>query len=277
MKLIRKIQKQFSTLFDFITTLLKLRSLIVQLAKRDFKNRFAASYLGIYWAFIQPFITFFVIWFVFTVGFKSSNIEPSIPFVPWLLCGMLPWFFMQDVVNQGTQSLINYSYLITKINFRSSMIPIIKIATSLAIHLIFLIILVIVTLLYGIPPALQWVQIIYFLFCSVILLLSITWLTSSITVFFRDMENIVNVGMQILFWATPIFWHHSVLSGKLQYIAYLNPFFYIINGYRDTFIYHQWFFSKPLFTCYFWIFSTLCFIGSALVFSRLKPHFADVL
>ncbi len=277
MKLLRIITSQSKIFFDFIVTLYKMRQALFELTKRDFITKYIASYIGIYWAFLQPFISIFVMWFVFTFGFKPGKILDSTPFIPWLICGMIPWFFLTEAINGATRSLLDYSYLITKINFRSSIIPIIKLLTALFLHSIFLAIIVIFAVSYGYTLSYYWLQIPYYILASCVLVMGITWFTSAVTVFVRDMEQIVQVGMQLAFWATPIFWDHSMLTGKLVYIAYLNPFFYIINGYRNTFIHHKWFFEDPMLTAYFWCFSLFFFIFGALVFGRLKPHFADVL
>lgn len=277
MKILLPIFRQTKIFFDFIITLFKMREVLFQLTKRDFISKYIASYIGIYWAFIQPFISIFVMWFVFTFGFKPGKMESSMPFIVWLVCGMIPWFFLNEAINGATRSLVDYSYLITKINFRSSIIPLIKLLTALTLHSMFIVLLAVFNVAYGFYPSWHWLQIPYYLLASIVLIMGITWFTSAITVFVRDMEQIVQVGMQLMFWATPIFWHHSMLSGKLAYVAFLNPFFYIINGYRDTFLYHKWFFENLAHTLYFWSFTLFFFIFGALIFSRLKSHFADVL
>ena len=277
MQIIRFVINQCKVFTDFIFTLYKMREVLIQLTKRDFISKYIASYIGIYWAFLQPFISIFVMWFVFTFGFKPGNIESSVPFIAWLVCGMIPWFFISEAINSATRSLIDYSYLITKVNFRSSIIPIIKILTALFLHGMFIPLIMIFSVGYGFYPSIHWLQIPYYLFAALMLIMGITWFTSAVTVFLRDMEQMISVGMQLAFWATPIFWNHTMLSGKLSYIAYLNPFFYIINGYRDTFIYRKWFFEHLALTIYFWVVTFFFFIFGSLVFSRLKPHFSDVL
>lgn len=277
MKIIRLFVNQIIVFIDFVVTLYRMREVLLQLTKRDFVSKYIVSYLGIYWAFIQPFIAIFIMWFVFTFGFKAGNIESSIPFMPWLVCGMIPWNFINEAVTSGSGSLINFSYLITKINFRSSIIPIIKLLTALFLHVMFIPVIMIFAVAYGFYPTIYWLQIPYYIIAISILLMGINWFTSAVTVFVRDMEQIISVLMQVMFWATPIFWNISMLEGKLKYVAYLNPFFYIVNGYRGVFIYHTWFFEHLTLTIYFWCITLFFFFFGALVFSRLKPHFADVL
>jgi lipopolysaccharide transport system permease protein/teichoic acid transport system permease protein len=70
-----------------------------------------------------------------------------------------------------------------------------------------------------------------------ILALGLSWITSSVNIFARDTNQIVNVVMQIGFWATPIFWDLSIMPEKVQAILKLNPMFYIVQGYRESFLY----------------------------------------
>lgn len=98
------------------------RKLVLSLAKNDFKTKYAGSYLGIVWAFIQPIVTILVYWFVFSVGLKAGTVS-DYPFVLYLVSGIVPWFFFQDALNGGTNALIEYNYLVKKVVFKISILP----------------------------------------------------------------------------------------------------------------------------------------------------------
>jgi len=269
--------KYFKDLISFFTLLVKQRYMIFQLTKRDFQSKYLASYLGLPWAFIQPGVTIAVMWFVFSVGFKTSKVDTGVVFTPWLIIGMIAWNFIIESINGATSSLLEYSFLIKKVYFRPSIIPLIKILTALIIHTFFIFIAMFFAIIYGYYPTLYWLQIFYYLLCSVVLVLGIGWLTSALNVFVRDIGQAVGVVLQLLFWSTPIFWHFSILEGNLRFLAYLNPVFYIINGYRESLFSQMWFFEHLRLTAYFWFVALFFFVFGALVFSRLKKHFADVL
>ena len=95
--------------------LLAGRTLIFQLARNDFKKKYAGSYLGIVWAFVQPVVTVMVYWFVFGM-IRSSSPRP-VPFVLWLIAGLIPWFFFQDGLTNGTNALLEYNYLVKNFIF----------------------------------------------------------------------------------------------------------------------------------------------------------------
>ena len=113
--------------------LLQNRKLIMNLAKNDFKTKYAGSYLGIVWAFVQPIVTILVYWFVFSVGLKAGNVS-DYPFVLYLVSGIVPWFFFQDALNGGTNALMEYNYLVKKVVFKISVLPIVKMISALFVH-----------------------------------------------------------------------------------------------------------------------------------------------
>ena len=269
--------KHIKAFFLFIQSAIKHRFVIQQLVKRDFQNKYLASYIGLPWVFIQPAILIAVMWFAFSFGLKIQVMDGGVPFVFWLICGMIPWMFLSDALNFTTHSLVEFSYLIKKTSFNMGIIPFIKIFTALIIHIAFLFLLMIISIGYGYYPTVYWFQIIYYLFASFILITGLGWLVSALTVFIRDIGQVVMAVISILFWATPIIWPFSKLGEDLEWIALFNPFFYLIEGYRYTFIDQVWFFESLEMNIYFWSFTSVIFIAGATVFRKLKGHFADVL
>jgi ABC-type polysaccharide/polyol phosphate export permease len=146
------------------------------------------------------------------------------------------------------------------------------------VHLILVVITILLTTLsYGISPTIYWIQIFYYLFVMVFLLTGIALFVASVNVFIKDMAHIVNIIVSMLFWATPIIWPYTMLQGNFRYIALLNPFFYITEGYRYTFIEERWFFEFPEMNAYFWIITLTIFFVGLYTFNKLKPDFGDEL
>lgn len=267
------ILKQF---YFFLRDIVYSRHIILELTKNDFKLRYMGSYLGLVWAFVQPTITMLILWFVFEVGFKSAPVA-NFPFILWIMAGMVPWFFLSDGLSSATMSIIEKSYLVKKVLFRVSILPIIKILSALIIHLFFLAFMIALFVLYGYLPHLYTLQVFYYLFAAIVLTLGISWITSSLVVFLRDLGQIVGILLQFGFWLTPIFWSIEMVPEKYRTLIELNPVYYITEGYRDAFIHNVWFWQHSGLTLYFWSFTAAVFVLGALLFRRLKPHFADVL
>lgn len=253
------------------------KQLLTVLIKNDFKKQYLGSYFGLLWAFIQPLTFMLVIWVVFEIGFRAMPVVGDIPFFLWLMCGMIPWFFISDAITSGTNSIVSNDFLVKKVAFRVSILPLVQIGSAFIIHFFLIVLLILMFIIYGFTPSIYWLQLPYFIFCSFILILGISWLTSALRVFIKDVGNIIAVLIQIGFWATPIFWSIDLVPKEYQYIIKLNPIFYIVDGYRDSFIYHTWFWESYKVTPYFIITTSILFITGAIVFKRLRPHFGDVL
>lgn len=273
-----KIKKYLSIkdFHHFLKGLYLNRKLILQMTKRDFKNKSLGSFLGIVWSFIQPTVFILVIWYVFEMGFKSKPMG-DFPFILWLASGMILWLFFSESFSSATNSIFEYSYLVKKVKFRVSMLPIVKILSSLIVHLFFVIFLFIMFFIYGIIPGMYAFQLVYYLFATIVLLLGLSWITSAINLFFKDISQIVQIILQIGFWFTPIFWSLKMVPEKYQFIFRLNPLYYLTMGYRDSMINKVWFWENPGLTIYFWCFTLLVFAIGSILFRKLRPHFADVL
>lgn len=260
----------------FLKELLVNRHIIVELTKRDFKTKYLGSYLGMMWAFVHPAVYITILWFVFQVGFRSAPVE-NFPFILWLMAGIIPWFFFSDCLANATNSILDNSFLVKKVVFSIGMLPIVKILSSLAIHLFFLVVLFLMLAAYGYPPNLYMLQALYYLCASLFLLLGLSWITSSAVIFLRDIGQVVVMGIQFLFWLTPIFWSPKILPARYQFLVKLNPVYYITEGYREAFIHKVWFWEHAMLTIYFWVVTGVIFVVGAVVFRKLRPHFADVL
>jgi len=266
-----------NSLISFCRELFNRRMIIIELARHDFKKKYLGSYLGIIWAFIHPTIYIIILWFVFQVGFKS---QPSgdTPFVLWMLAGIIPWFFFSECLGNTANSIVDNAFILKKISFNIALLPLVKILSSLILHVFFLAIIFLLFLSYGRWPSWYMLQVVYYLFSMLVLLLGVSWLTSAITVGFRDMGQIVTMITQFLFWLTPIFWSAKILPAKYLNLIKLNPVYYIVEGYRDSFINHVWFWqAHPMLTLYYWSFTGGAFVIGAIMFRRLRPHFADML
>ena len=259
--------------------LLQNRRLILKLAVNDFKTKYAGSYLGIVWAFVQPIVTILVYWFVFSVGLKSGNVD-QYPFVLYLTTGIISWFFFQDALNGGTNALLEYNYLVKKVVFKISILPIVKIISASFVHVFFVAFALILCCGYGYFPTLYILQLFYYMFCTFCLVLALVYATSAIVIFFRDLTQIISILLQVGVWLTPIMWDINDVMADYPLIIRifkLNPMYYIVTGYRDSMLGQVSVMAHVGWGLYFWVVTAVLFGIGAFVFKRLKPHFADVL
>ena len=271
----------FALLYDKVTgltqELYQSRHLIWKLAKNDFKKRYAGSYLGAIWAMVQPVVTVALYYFVFEIVMKGASRTEEAPFVLFLTAGLVPWFFFSEALNSGTNALREYDYLVKKVVFKISILPIIKIIAATFIHGFFILVLLIVAAIYGYYPTVYTIQIFYYSACLFLLVLAICYTTCAIVVFFKDLSQIISILLQIGMWATPILWDLNMLPSGWQKVMKINPLVYIVNGYRSAIYGHEWFFMDFFSTVYFWMVTIVLFGIGTMIFKRLKVHFADVL
>ena len=177
------------------------RHLIWKLAKNDFKKRYAGSYLGAVWAMAQPVVTIAMYYLVFDLVFNSRGPVLSngqeIPYVLSLTAGLVPWFFFSEALNHGTMALLEYNYLVKKVVFKISILPIIKVIGATFIHAFFVLVLLIVAAFYGFYPSVYTLQLFYYSACLFLFVLAVCYTTCAVVVFFRDLSQIISIGLQV--------------------------------------------------------------------------------
>ncbi len=132
-------------------------------------------------------------------------------------------------------------------------------------------------ILNNIFPSIYWLQIVYYSGYMIILCLGITYVTSALMIFFRDLSQIINVFFADWNLDDPIMWDIAVIPIQHQWILKLNPMYYVVEGYRNALIYHNWFWNDPIQTVYVWIIAIIMLLLGNYVFNKLKEYFADAL
>ena len=140
------------------------RRLVKKMAKNDLKSRFAGSYFGTIWAFIQPIVTILVYYFVFGIAMRGGAASgDGTPFVLYLVSVIVPWMYFQEGLITGTNSFLEYSYLVKKVVFDISVLPVVKLLSALVIHLFFVAFAMILFACYGYYPNIYYLEILYYM------------------------------------------------------------------------------------------------------------------
>ncbi len=266
----------FTGFIKFIKLIVHHRYLIVTMAKREIAEQYVGSFLGFVWTFIKPLVMICIFWFVFSVGFKSKPLG-DVPFVVWLTCGMAPWFCFSEIIANSTGAVVSNAHLVKKTLFPSQILPVVKLLSASITHFVFLCILISLMFTQGMAVKLHLLQFIYYLCCFLVLALGISWIVASLNVFIRDVGQMIGLILQVGFWGTPIFWDINMMPENIRQYLKLNPMYYVVQGYRESFITFVPFWEHGLYTVYFWIVTSGTLLVGAYVFRKLKPQFADVL
>lgn len=252
------------------------RTLLVELAKNDFRARYTGSLFGALWSFVQPLLTIVLYLFIFKVGFRTT--PPShVPFVLWLIVGVAPWFYFVEALTGSTGALLEYSYLVKKVRFEVAIVPTIKLVSSAYTHVVVWCIVMIIVAVSGFAPSLTWLQVPYYFVALWLFTSVVARITSTLTPFVRDTTQVVAVVLQFAFWLTPVMWTLEQAPAGVARVLQWNPLYYVVGGMREALLTHVWFWQHPIATAYFWgVVLVLALVGE-LVFKRLRPHLADVL
>lgn len=251
--------------------------LIFRLAVYEIKSKYQMHYLGIIWQLLNPLMQICVYWFVFGIGLRNGAPVGDTPFLVYLLTGLVPWMFISPTIIQGSNSVYSKVNLVTKMKFPVSTLPSITIVSNTFNFLIMLVILLVIAFFYKIDFGVQLIQLPYYLFCMYAFLFSFTILTSTISALVRDFQLLIQSSMRLFFFLTPIFWNIDSFSEKFRPFIDLNPFVYIVTGFRNSLLSGGWFYEDLRYMFYFWSLTLVILFVGSIVHNNFKNKFVDYL
>jgi len=255
------------------------RRITWEFALRTLQKKYKGAVLGIVWAGVRPLIYVLVFWFVIEIGLRGGRAIPGdVPFLVWLIPGMFAWQYIGSAFSEGSNSIRKNRSLVTKSLFPAITIPQFYMLSLFIVHVILMVFVMVAFALFGYPPTIYWLQIVYFLFAIFVFTLLISTLFSVLTVYSKDVTQLLRSMTQLLFWISAVIWPFSTLDpGPLKTAMMLNPIIYIVEGYRYILIYETWFWSNLGWTAYFWGLMAVIGLVTLFVWTRMSKNFADVL
>lgn len=242
------------------------------------KKAISRSYsFGFLWEFLSPALQILIYYFIFGVRLKGRVVVNSeMPYINWMLSGIIPWFYISSSIVAGAGSICQNLNLISKTKFPIEILPTISVLKGLNSFFTMMGIFIIYFMSQGFFPTIEWTQLIYFFCCMVFVLVSVSVFTSAITVIFRDFQLILNSSMRLLFFVSgaviDISNNSSSIFGK---ILMLNPFVYVIEGFRDAILSRRWFFQDIDKMLYFFSSVTLILIIGIYICEKYKEDFVE--
>jgi lipopolysaccharide transport system permease protein len=255
------------------------RELVYFLTKRELQIRYKQSFFGVSWALLQPLIFAFVFALFFGV---IAKIQPpgDLPYAVFAVSGIVPWLFTATAIQQGASSLVLDANLISKVYFPRLALPISKGLSLIIDLLIALPIVVAVTLLYGVGIASTIWLVPAFLFLGVVTAFSLATFLAAVNVKYRDVQLVVPMLVQILFFASPVLYPGTAVgdtSGHAwSYIYSINPMASVLDGMRWALIDGQPYPGTANILISVGS-ALLLLVGSLLYFRRAEDFFADVI
>lgn len=247
------------------------RELLKTNVKKEIRGRYKNSILGILWSFLNPLLQLAVYSIIFGALLAGGDKTYHI----YICVALIPWTYFTTAITQSAFTIIGNADIIKKVFFPREILPI-SVVTSGAVNFVIASIIILAFVIFS-GVGLSWYILLYpfVLFVQYVLLLGISFIVSSITVYFRDLEHIIGIILLAAFYGTPIVYKLEQLPPNLQVIMKLNPMTHIINGYRDIFYYHRMPNMKWL--CALLGISTLLTVIGYFIFKKLQKGFAEEL
>lgn len=248
------------------------RELLKTTVKKEIRGRYKNSFLGVLWSFLNPLLQILVYAIVFPLIMKNNEKN----YVVFLCCGLIPWAFFSTVITRSAFTMIENGNIIKKVYFPREILPI-AICISEAVNFLISTLIILAFVVFnglGLSKFMLFYPIIYLV--QFLLVLAISFIVSSITVYFRDLQHLIGVALQLLFYATPIVYNTATIAGTgFEWVLAINPMTYIINAYRDIF-YHQVMPDIKSLLILGVILIVVCVLGYA-IFNKLQKGFAEEL
>jgi len=247
--------------------------LLANLTRREVMGRYTQSLFGVGWAIAQPLATMAVFTFVFSRLPKMPS--GGAPYPLFAYAALVPWFFFSNSVNSGTLSLIVYRNIVTKTYFPREIIPFAQIASRLldfaAAASLFAVLLIVYRVRLG-PWALLAPA---FFLLLLVFTAGVTLATSALNVFYRDVNPLVQIGLQLWLYLTPVAYPLSAASDKYRLFFVFNPLSAIVEGFRSVLVFDRapdW-----TLTAISASMAIALFGGAFVMYKRMDKYFADVI
>ena len=211
------------------------RELLKTNVKKEIRGKYKNSILGVMWSFLNPLLQLVVYSVIF--GALLAGGDKTYPI--YICVALIPWTYFTSSITQSAFTIIGNGNIIKKVFFPREILPI-SVVTSGAVNFAISTIIILAFLIFsglGLTPYILLYP--FILLVQYILILGISFILSSVTVYFRDLEHIIGIVLLAAFYGTPIVYKLEQLPTKLQTLMKLNPMTHIINGYRDIFYYQR--------------------------------------
>ena len=216
-------------------------NLIIELAKRDFIERYSGSALGFVWSFIYPLINILIYMIIFgsLMGARLPGMSSVWGYGVYLIVGLVPWTAFANTVTRASTVFLDKKNIVAKIHVDLPTLPLFIVISESVTFVVTLVIFLIILALTGFSFSLYLLLIPVLYVIQQVLAYALGFFLAMFVVFLRDLKEVVSIGFQIWFWFTPIVYVFDILPKPAQEILFLNPMLSLISAYHDIFVYQK--------------------------------------
>jgi teichoic acid transport system permease protein len=268
----------FATLRRIFRDNWEWRSQIWSLAVTEIQKQVRGAALGWIWLIITPSVYVAVFWFALAVGLRVGNPVEEVPYLVWLTVGLIPWFFMTEMINGGSDVYRRYPYLVNRLRFP---IPVISSFYAMAKFIIFLLTMIIVVAVMAVFRVQFSVYALQAPLLGVVMYLFwVTWSmwTSPLSALSKDFHNLIKAMSTPLFWVSGIIFNTSGIKNQVvQWVLAFNPVTFFAASFRASLVEKYWIWDNPRLLYPFLGVFLVMVIAALRVQSRLSSEIADVI
>ena len=274
---LRRLRRALGQAFTYpLAAMIRHRSLIRSMVRRDIAGRYRASYAGLFWTVIHPLLMMVTYYFVFGVVLRTRFGDDGLPagFLMYFLAGMLPWLAFSEAVGRAPTMVIEHASFVKKLLFPVETLPVNLVLAGLVSEAFGLAIFVVGLWAFGYPTALTALYLPLILLPQFLFTLGLCWMLSALGVFFRDLSQLIGFLLTVWFFTTPICYPEASLPRDYLWLFELNPMYVFVESYRAIFLEltaPPW---KPL--AVLSAVSVAVFVLGHAWFYKLKRSFADL-
>lgn len=256
----------------------KLYKLLPPLLLRDIKERYAGSVIGVFWTFLQPLLFILLYWLVFAqiLRIRIHTDTGEVPFFAFLLSGLLPWFAFQEGVMRGASSILDKRHVIKKVIFPTELFPLSSVISAFIHNGVGILIFLCGFFIWKGNISIQQISfIMVLLFLQILLTSGLSLLFSALSVYIRDIIQVLGVVFQAIFYMSTILYPITSVPETLKTFIKLNPVTALAEAYHNTILYGR---CPEISDMIYLLFFTIgALIVGIYIFRKLKRGFADVL
>lgn len=249
--------------------------LLKEMVVRDIRARYAGSGLGLVWAFAHPVLWMLLYTGVFSLVLRVPVEAGFVSFPEFLMAGLLPWMAISEGIARSASVLVDNGAMVKKTVFPVETLVLSVVLAAVVNELIALFVFGVYVALIGHLQVSWLLLIVPALLLQILLTFGLGCIAATLTAFVRDTAHAVGILLTVVFYATPIVYPLSMVPARLRPLLEANPLTHLVGLYRRAFTLHAA--PEPISMLYLVAFCVLATLAGAALFSRARPHFADLI
>jgi lipopolysaccharide transport system permease protein len=223
--------------------LVRHRDLLLLLTQKDLKAKYKSTFLGFLWSMLNPLLLMLVYAAVFSVVVRFQM--PRYPV--FLLAGVLPWNAFIISISTASLTIVGNGYLIRRVNFPREYLPLASVLSGAVNLCLSLVLLFVFALAFRQPLGAPLLALPLLIVLQTVFTTGLGFFLAALVVYFRDLENLIQIGLAVTFFVTPIIYpFQAVRDAPVAWVLTINPMGWLITGYQRIWHDNQWPEAPPL-------------------------------